>query len=110
MSRRLRRVTIVTATASVAVLAAAGLALAGPSSSNDWPYAQGSGHDGRTYTLAAVGDIACEPDTPENSATPPSLKCGSPDEGGLPAEYATAQQAYQMKPDAVALLGDEQYE
>jgi acid phosphatase type 7 len=111
MSRRLRRVTIVTAATSVALLAAAGLALATPwSSQNDWPYAQTGGHDAQTFTLAAVGDIACEPDTPENSATPPSLKCGSADLGGLPAEYATAQQAYQMKPDAVALLGDEQYE
>ena len=110
MTRRLRRVTIAASAASAALVAAAGLALASPSSSNDWPYAQQHGDSNRTYTLAAVGDIACEPDTPENSSTPSSLKCGSEDEGGMPAEYATAQQAYRMKPDAVALLGDEQYE
>jgi len=63
-----------------------------------------------TYTLAAVGDIACEPDDAENASTPKSLKCGSSSLGGLPAEYATAEQADAMHPDLVALLGDEQYE
>ncbi|HEY8301398.1 MAG TPA: hypothetical protein VIG48_05845 [Jatrophihabitans sp.] len=108
MTRRLRRITIATSAAGVAVLAAAGLALASPSPSADWPY--GQQHDQRSFTLATVGDIACEPATAENSATPASLKCGSPDGGGYAAEFATAQQAYAMKPGAVALLGDEQYE
>jgi hypothetical protein len=38
------------------------------------------------------------------------LKCGSPSLGGYDAEFATAKQATAMKPDAVALLGDEQYQ
>ncbi len=95
--------------AGVAVVAMAGAAAASPRALTDWPYAGGSGH-AATYTLAAVGDIACEPDTPENAGTPAELKCGSPDGGGFAAEYATAQQAYAMHPTAVALAGDEQYE
>ena len=83
---------------------------------NDWPYASKQGDD-VTYTLATVGDIACEPDTPANAGNPASLQCnssklagGTSALGGMPAEYATAQQAYAMQPDLVALLGDEQYE
>ncbi|MGN6606434.1 MAG: metallophosphoesterase family protein [Jatrophihabitans sp.] len=92
-----------------AVVALAGTAVAGSASDNgnDWPYAAQSGH---TYTLAAVGDIACEPADAENAATPSTLKCGSASLGGYAAEYATAGQADAMHPDAVALLGDEQYE
>jgi hypothetical protein len=89
----------------------AGVAAAAPLALRDWPYAAqpGPGPAGN-LTLAAVGDIACEPDTPENSGTPAALKCGSATLGGMDAEYATAQQAYAMKPDLVAVLGDEQYE
>lgn len=93
----------------VTVLAVAGVAVANPQALNDWPYAVSTGQ-ATTYTLAAVGDIACEPDDAENASTPASLKCGSATLGGLNAEYATAQQADAMHPDAVALLGDEQYE
>src|SRR6185437_12469342 len=63
-----------------------------------------------TYTLAAVGDIACEPDDDDNAANPASLKCGSQSLGGYDAEFATAKQTLALKPDAVALLGDEQYQ
>ncbi|MGN6161249.1 MAG: metallophosphoesterase family protein, partial [Marmoricola sp.] len=83
-------------------------------SNNDWPYSTPSGQP--TYTLAAVGDIACEPATdPEtgtavNTTTPASLKCGSASLGGYDAEFSTAAQAAAMHPHAVALLGDEQYE
>lgn len=109
MTLRFRRTSTALVGVGLAVLAATGVAVAEShgSDGNDWPYAQ---HYGPTYTLAAVGDIACEPDTAENSGTPAELKCGSPDEGGLPAEYATAAQAQAMHPDLVALLGDEQYE
>jgi hypothetical protein len=86
-----------------------GVAVANPHSLNDWPYASSVGQ-ATTYTLAAVGDIACEPDDAENAGTPAALKCGSPSLGGLDAEYATAQQAEAMHPNLVALLGDEQYE
>jgi len=90
------------------VIAVAGVAGASePNTHNDWPY---GAVRGQQYTLAAVGDIACEPDDTDNAANPAALKCGSPDLGGYDAEYATAQQAVGFHPDAVALLGDEQYE
>jgi hypothetical protein len=95
--------------AAVAVVAIAGVAAADPEAVNNWPYGGKSGQAG-TYTLAAVGDIACEPDDAENAGNPAQLKCGSPSLGGYNAEYATAQQAYAMRPDAAALPGDEQYQ
>ncbi|MFC1412654.1 metallophosphoesterase [Streptacidiphilus sp. N1-12] len=96
------------ATVGLAVLAVTGTAVADAhQSNNDWPYAQ---HGAHSYTLAAVGDIACEPDDDDNAATPTSLKCGSPTLGGMDAEFATAKQATDMHPDLVALLGDEQYQ
>ena len=103
-----RRVRWTVAVVGIAVLGATGVASAAWHGSDDWPYAHvRSAH---AATMAVVGDIACEPDTADNASTPASLKCGSPSGGGLPAEYATAQQADGMHPDAVALLGDEQYE
>ena len=72
----------VAAIAGVAVLAMTGVAAAASHGLNDWPYAADSSH--RTVTLAAVGDIACEPDTADNATTPSALKCGSPTEGGMP--------------------------
>lgn len=105
----MRRATKISAAAAgLAVLAATGTAVAAANhSDNHWPYAQ---HSAASYTLAAVGDIACEPDDDENATTPTSLKCGSPTLGGMSAEFATAKQATDMHPDAVALLGDEQYQ
>jgi hypothetical protein len=93
----------------LAVVAVTGVAVANSQAPNDWPYATGTGQ-ATTYTLAAVGDIACEPDNAENVGTPASLKCGSATLGGLSAEYATAQQGEAMHPNLVALLGDEQYQ
>lgn len=110
MSTRLRKLPLTVAVVSAALVVATGVAVATESTSNDWPYAQSADSNHDTVTLAAVGDIACEPDTPDNAGTPAALKCGSPTVGGLPAEYATAAQADAMHPDAVALLGDEQYE
>jgi len=95
--------------AGIGVVATAGVAVAHTGALGDWPYAAHASQ-ARTYTLAAVGDIACEPDNAENTGTPAALKCGSPALGGLSAEYATAQQADAMHPDLVALLGDEQYQ
>jgi hypothetical protein len=86
--------------------AVTGVAVADPQALNDWPYATSVGNS-TPYTLAAVGDIACEPG---DGPSPAALKCGSPTLGGLSAEYATAQQADAMHPDLVALLGDEQYQ
>jgi acid phosphatase type 7 len=88
--------------AGVVVVATAGVAVAHQRALNDWPYASHTGQ-ATTYTLATVGDIACEPDDAENAGPPAALKCGSATLGGMPAEYATAQQADAMHPDLVAL-------
>ncbi|MGN6721514.1 MAG: metallophosphoesterase family protein [Marmoricola sp.] len=112
-SRMRRRSTIVLAGAVLLVGTGTAFAVT-DHSNNDWPYSTPSGQP--TYTLAAVGDIACEPATdPEtgtavNTTTPASLKCGSASLGGYDAEFSTAAQAAAMHPHAVALLGDEQYE
>jgi hypothetical protein len=95
--------------AGVLVVAVAGVAFAAsPTTGNNWPHQDST--KGQQYTLAAVGDIACEPNDGANTANPAALKCGSPSLGGYDAEYATAHQAYSFHPDAVALLGDEQYQ
>jgi len=95
--------------AGVAIVAVAGTAVASsPVGGNDWPYDDSA--KGQQYTLAAVGDIACEPNDDDNASNPAALKCGSPSLGGYDAEYATAKQAFGFHPDAVALLGDEQYQ
>jgi len=85
----------------------------GQSSNNTWPHAT----TGRSPVLAVVGDIACQPDddfvtgggeaahetceTPKAPYTPTSL---------WQSQEATANQIEAMKPDAVALLGDLQYQ
>ncbi|MCL1871685.1 MAG: metallophosphoesterase [Promicromonosporaceae bacterium] len=108
----MRRTPLIVAGVAAVTVLGAGVAVA-QNIGNGWPYdntSSSSDAHGRTYTLAAVGDIACEPNDEDNASTPASLKCGSPSLGGYDAEYATAQQADAMHPDAVALLGDEQYE
>jgi hypothetical protein len=83
------------------------------SNDNTWPYAR----TGRSPVLAVVGDIACQPDqdfvsgggesahetcdTPKSPYTSTSL---------WPSQEATANQIEAMKPDAVALVGDLQYQ
>ncbi|MGH1549535.1 metallophosphoesterase family protein [Leifsonia poae] len=111
MRTRTRRLSLIAAAVVAASVLGAAAAVAAPGIGSGWPYeTKAHGPDAKDYTLAAVGDIACEPDDPDNAATPSSLKCGSPSLGGYDAEFATAKQADAMKPDAVALLGDEQYE
>jgi hypothetical protein len=94
---------------AVFVLAGTAIAVAAVTGDNDWPYSQRPTSD-KQYTLAVVGDIACEPDDAENAGNPQPLKCGGPSLGGYDAEFATAAQATAMHPDAVAILGDEQYQ
>lgn len=109
MPNHLRKLPAVVA--GVLVLTATGAAVADHLTNSDWPYGTSSSNSqAHDFTLAAVGDIACEPNDAENSGTPSALKCGSPSLGGYDAEFATAKQATAMHPDAVALLGDEQYE
>src|SRR5262249_9219211 len=109
MKRLHRRVIAVSAIGIALAATCVGTVLAAPGMPDDnvWPYAQAAPH---AAVLAAVGDIACEPDDSENAATPAKLKCGSPTLGGTDAQFATADQIEGMHPDLVALLGDEQYE
>jgi Calcineurin-like phosphoesterase len=117
--RRLRsrpsRGAVVIAVVAVVAAACTGTVLADPGgvfgNDNPWPYNTSAGPGpAANPVLAAVGDIACEPDNAENSANPAGVKCGGSGIGGPAAEYATAQQAYAMKPDLAAILGDEQYQ
>jgi len=111
MRSRTRKLTLIAVGVVAATFLGTAAAVAAPAIDNGWPYASAvKAQSGHTYTLAAVGDIACEPDDDDNAANPASLKCGSQSLGGYDAEFATAKQADAMKPDAVALLGDEQYQ
>ena len=79
---------------------------------NPWPY-----NKQRSPVLAVVGDIACQPGTEvlpgeagnevcTDPATPPAYTSTSL----WQSQEATANQIETMKPDAVALLGDLQYQ
>lgn len=66
----------------------------------------------RSPVLAAVGDIACQPGSPETGEKQKYV-CDSTGEGYTvqwQAQTATADQIEAMKPDLVAILGDEQYQ
>ena len=111
MRSRTRKLSLIAAGVVAATLLGTAAAVAAPAIDNGWPYDSAvKAQNDKTYTLAAVGDIACEPNDGDNAANPAGLKCGSPSLGGYDAEFATAKQADAMKPDAVALLGDEQYQ
>jgi len=76
------------------------------SKANPWPYAPVD----RPPVLAVVGDVACQP-----GAEPSGEKAGENCNGDTvqnlyASQAATAQQIENMKPDLVALLGDEQYQ
>jgi acid phosphatase type 7 len=76
------------------------------SNDNRWPYAS----TGRSPVLAVVGDVACQPGEPE--ATEKAGETCSQDtiQNLRQTQAATAQQIENMKPDLVALVGDEQYQ
>jgi acid phosphatase type 7 len=96
----------------VALCALAGSGLAdgwwfSTSNDNAWPYAKTPD----SPVLAAVGDISCQPGAPEQG----EKKTDTCDQGvgstvRDAAQEATAEQIENMKPDLVAVLGDEQYQ
>ena len=83
-----------------------------PTNDNPWPYAT----TGKSPVLAVVGDISCQPgaevpgeaanEVCTDPATPPAYTSTSL----WQSQEATANQIEAMKPDAVALLGDLQYQ
>src|SRR5690242_13307427 len=88
-----------------AVLAEAGV-LHG--SDNPWPYADTP----PAPVLATVGDISCQPSAPVEGEKQKDVcdKTGTGDTTRWHAQTATANQIEALKPNLVAVLGDEQYE
>jgi len=77
-------------------------------SDNSWPYAQA----GPDPVLATVGDISCQPSAPIEKEKQKDVcdKTGASDTTRMEAQTATANQIEEMKPNLVAILGDEQYQ
>ena len=79
---------------------------------NPWPYAATS----KSPVLAVVGDVSCQPGAEVPGETVGVEVCNdSPGDKGTPetlwqSQEATANQIEAMRPDAVALLGDLQYQ
>jgi len=77
------------------------------SNNNTWPYAT----TGRSApVLAVVGDVACQPGEEESGEKAGENCVGDTAQNLLASQAATAKQIENMKPDAVALVGDEQYQ
>ena len=61
--------------------------------------------------LAVVGDVACQPGETELPGEKEGENCvGDTAQNLLASQAATAKKIEKMKPDAVALVGDEQYQ
>jgi hypothetical protein len=103
---------LVAGVAFVALSAATGTVLADPggwfaTNDNPWPY----NSPGTSPVLAVVGDISCQPGSPVEA----EKKTDTCDQGAGStvrdaAQNATAEQVEQVKPELVAVLGDEQYQ
>lgn len=110
--RMSRRMAVITATAILALIGGTGAVLADPGgwfsgNDNPWPYNQ----TGRAPVLAAVGDISCQPGSPQEAEKATDVcdqGVGSTVRNS--AQNATAVQIEAMKPALVAVLGDEQYQ
>ena len=73
---------------------------------NPWPYNKVQGPP----VLAVVGDIACEPGEEESGEKKGENCVGDTAQNLVLSQAATAQQIENMKPDLVAIVGDEQYQ
>ncbi len=120
---RLRAALLMGATASALVFAGGAIAQnqnsqGQNSNSNSWPYSNPKPDGtwpyatiGRSPVLVAVGDVACQPGETEPSGEKAGENCvGDTAQNLFASQAATAQQIENMKPDLVALLGDEQYQ
>jgi len=131
---RFRAAVLMGAAASVLAFAAGAKAQNQNSNSNQWPWGNPSPNDnpspyatmGRSPVLAVVGDVACQPDqdhvsgggeaahetcdTPKAPYTSTSSTPPGPPYSLYQSQEATANQIETMKPDAVALVGDLQYQ
>jgi Calcineurin-like phosphoesterase len=74
---------------------------------NPWPYNKVQGPP----VLAVVGDVACQPGETEPSGEKAGENCvGDTAQNLYASQAATAKQIENMKPNAIALVGDEQYQ
>jgi acid phosphatase type 7 len=104
---RFRAAVLMGAAASVLAFAPGAKAQNPNSNNNTWPYAT----TGRSPVLAVVGDVACQPGETEPSGEKAGENCaGDTAQNLLASQAATAKQIENMKPDIVALVGDEQYQ
>ncbi len=107
-----RRPALFAGLVALVLLAVGGTVVADPGgwlthNDNAWPY----NSPGPSPVLAAVGDISCQPGSPEEA----EKKTDTCDQGSgsterNAAQTATAEQVEAMKPALVAILGDEQYQ
>src|ERR1700693_3883214 len=74
---------------------------------NPWPYNKLH----RSPVLAVVGDVACQPGETEPTGEKKGENCvGDTAQNLFASQAATANQIENMKPDIIALVGDEQYQ
>jgi acid phosphatase type 7 len=73
---------------------------------NPWPYNKLQ----NPPVLGVVGDVACQPGEEEEGEKAGENCSGDTVQNLVQTQAATAQQIENMKPDRVALLGDEQYQ
>jgi hypothetical protein len=97
--------------ASASLLALAAGAMAQTPGSNTWPYATTSG----SPVIAVVGDISCQPGETEPAGEKTAEACNNPktpytSTSLWQSQEATANQIEAIKPAAVILLGDLQYQ
>jgi acid phosphatase type 7 len=121
---RFRAALFVGAAASVLVFAAGAMAQNQNSNNNQWSNSKGwsSGNwvpndNPWPYNklqnppvLAVVGDVACQPGESEAGESSKETCSGDTVQNLVQTQAVTAQQIENMKPDRVALLGDEQYQ
>ena len=106
-----RAAVLMGAAASVMVFATGTKAQSLNSSDNSWPYAT----TGKSPVLAVVGDISCQPGETEPAGEATKELCINPKSPYTStslwiSQEATANQIETMKPDAVAIVGDLQYQ
>ena len=108
LRRPSRPLAAVLAAGAVLLVGGAALAAAALSADNTWPYASND----RSPVLAAVGDVSCQPTGPVEGEKQKDVcdKTGNGYTTRWQAQTATANQIEAMRPDLVAILGDEQYE
>ena len=107
-SRRIG-ITVAVTVAALCALAGTGLADGWWSAGNDnaWPYAATPS----SPVLATIGDISCQPGALQESEKPTdTCDHGSGSTVRDEAQNATAMQVEAIKPNLVAVLGDEQYQ